>query len=78
MYFKRVSQDNVMVKVFPQMKPRVGIPHRRVIEINYVNGYDIRQFPVILPFFQASRVFPAPIKEAAAIHVVLVADLLSH
>jgi len=59
MYFKRVGKYNVMIKILPQMKPRVGIPYRREVEIDDVYGYDVGQFVIVLPLFQAFRVFPA-------------------
>jgi hypothetical protein len=75
MYFKRVRQNKVPIKVFPQMKPRVGIPYGRKVEVDYVHGYNVRQFLVVLPLFQAFRVFLAPVKKTPSIHVVLVSDL---
>jgi len=54
-----------MIQILPQMEPRVGFPHGRVIEIDYVYGYDIRQFPVILPFLQAVRTPAARAKALA-------------
>jgi hypothetical protein len=75
MHFLGIGKFILLMMVFPQVKTGVEILKGNVDKIKDIYHDDIREFFVVLTGDDAAGIFPSPVVQAAAFHIVLVLAL---